>query len=122
MNLLRTNMPDLRVFDTRTIPYSQDTRFPGISIKLLESRTTHPNASVIVARVDPGGTIPRHTHPTETETAYVLTGSGKLVTDDGETIFAVGVAVTIPPGLAHSVVNDGDSPLEIFAFHTPPTR
>jgi len=33
----------------------------------------------------------------------------------------VGVALTIPSGWWHSVLNTGEMPLELFAFHTPPT-
>ena len=115
-------MSEVRYRDTRMMEFQEDTRFPGIGIKLLETRSTHPSASVIIARVAPGGTIPAHTHPVETETAFVLSGQGKLITDIGEYIFEPGVMVTIPAGLAHHVVNTGATPLEIFAFHNPPTR
>lgn len=115
-------MSKLRYLDTRTLQFQEDTRFPGVGVKLLESRATHPASSVIIARIAPGGTIPPHTHPVETETAYVLSGKGKLITDTAEYDFEPGIAVTIPSGLAHRVVNSGDTPLEIFAIHTPPTR
>ena len=115
-------MSEVRYRDTQAMEFQEDTRFPGIGIKLLETRATHPSASVIIARVAPGGTIPAHTHPAETETAYVLSGEGKLITDTAEYIFEPGVSVTIPSGMAHRVVNTGDTPLDIFAFHNPPTR
>jgi quercetin dioxygenase-like cupin family protein len=115
-------MSELLYLDTRKLEFVQDSRFPEISIKLLESRTTHPTSSIVIARVAAGGEIPRHTHPVETETAYVLSGQGKLITDATEYIFDAGIAVTVPPGLAHRVVNTGDTPLDIFAIHSPPTR
>ncbi len=115
-------MPDLRRLDTTTLEYSEDTRFPGIAIKLLETRATHPTSSVIIARVAVGGEIAEHVHPAETETAYVLSGDGVLHTAEGDYHFAPGVLVTIPPGVVHRLVNTGDVPLEVFAFHTPPTR
>ena len=115
-------MFELRHLDTRTMEFVQDARFPEISIKLLESRATHPTISVMIARVAVGGDIPRHTHPVETETAYVLSGQGKLITDTADYTFDAGIALSIPPGLAHRVVNTGDIPLEIFAIHSPATR
>ena len=115
-------MPEVRYFDTRTLAFQQDSRFPGIGVQLLESRTTHPTTSVVIARVAPGGEIPKHTHAIETETAYVLAGQGKLISDTAEYPFEPGIAVTIPPGLAHCVVNIGTIPLEILAVHSPPTR
>jgi mannose-6-phosphate isomerase-like protein (cupin superfamily) len=107
---------------TSEIDYTEDTRFPGIGIKLLATRETHPTSSVILARVAVGGAIGEHVHPAETETAYVLSGEGILHTTEGDYRFAPGVLVTIPPGVVHRLVNTGDVPLEVFAFHTPPTR
>jgi quercetin dioxygenase-like cupin family protein len=115
-------MAEVRHWDTQALEFIQDVRFPEISIKLLESRSTHPTTSVVIARVAVGGEIPRHTHPVETETAYVLSGQGKLMTDTAAYVFDAGIAVTIPPELAHWVVNTGDVPLEILAIHSPPTR
>jgi quercetin dioxygenase-like cupin family protein len=115
-------MAEVHFLSTHDIAFKQDDRFPGIKTKLLETRQTHAHASVIIAQVAPGGEIPRHIHAAESETAYVLSGRGKLITDDGDYTFEPGVMVTIPPGLAHGVMNDGDEPLEVFAFHTPPAR
>lgn len=111
-----------RVTDTRSLPFVADARFPDIAIQLLESRQTHPSASVIIARVAPGGQIVPHVHEIETETAYVLSGSGLLITQTETYAFEAGVIVTIPPGLRHEVRNTGEAPLEILAMHSPPTR
>jgi len=110
------------ITDTRTVPVAVDARFPEIGIKLLESKQTHPGTSVIIAQIAPGGHIQPHTHESETETAYVLSGSGLLITDAAEYRFEAGIIVTIPPGLRHAVRNTGAVPLEIFAMHSPPTR
>lgn len=115
-------MAQIRFMKTHDMPFNQDDRFPSIKTKLLESRQSHAHASVIIAQIAPGGEIPRHIHAAESETAYVLSGRGKLITDEGEYGFEPGVIVTIPAGLAHGVVNESGEPLEIFAFHTPPAR
>ncbi len=115
-------MPELRYLDTAQIEFEQDARFPDVGIKLIESRTSHPTTSIVIARVAVGGSIPVHTHLIETETAYVLSGEGKLITDTAEYHFLPGITVTIPAGLSHRVINTGESPLEFFAVHSPPTR
>lgn len=116
----------VRAFDSNKIDWSSDERFPGISFKLLETRATHPaesaGMSVVRAKVDVGGVIQTHTHPTETETAFVLMGEAVLKHDGKETRISTGMGVTIPPGVAHSLHNVGDVPVELLAMHTPPTR
>lgn len=115
-------MTELRIINTHQILFEQDTRFPDVGVKLIESRATHPTTSIVIARIAVGGGIPIHTHPIETETAYVLSGEGDLITDAASYRLTAGIAVTIPAGVSHHVVNTGGTALEIFAVHSPPTR
>ena len=115
-------MQEPRFFNATEIPWTETPEFPGIKIKTLESRATHPAASVILAQVAEGGVIPTHIHEQATETAYVLAGRGILIAENKETGLTSGSGVTIPPGVAHSLHNIGDIPLEVIAVHTPPTR
>lgn len=115
-------MPDAHIFNAEMIPWTEDERFPGIGIKILESRTTHPSVSLVIVRLGAGVVINTHVHPIETETAYVLAGRGLLTHGDQETVLETGMGVTIPAGLAHSLRNIGDTPMELIAMHSPPTR
>jgi mannose-6-phosphate isomerase-like protein (cupin superfamily) len=115
-------MLEIHVFDAENMPWAEDPRFPGIGVKILESRTTHPTTSVVLVEVGVGVVIHTHVHPIETETAYVLAGRGLLVYGEQETVLEVGMGVTVPPGLAHSLRNAGDEPLKLIAMHSPPTR
>ncbi len=115
-------MPQPHIFDSSAIPWAGDARFPGIEFKVFETRDTHPTTSVVIARVAVGSAIQTHTHPVETETAYVLAGEGVLTADGKETTLSTSMGVTIPPGTAHSLRNTGDAPLELLAMHSPPTR
>ena len=116
----------VRRFDSNSMEWSSDERFPGIYFKVLETRATHPaesaGISVARAKVDVGGVIQTHTHPIETETAFVLAGEALLKHGDQETRISTGMGVTIPPGIPHSLHNVGDVPVELLAMHTPPTR
>jgi mannose-6-phosphate isomerase-like protein (cupin superfamily) len=96
--------------------------------KVFENQSTHPLADVLVAYIEPGGAIPWHVHEDASETAYVLIGEGVLKYAEpdkrdspSEANLRVGVALTIPGGWWHTVLNTGTTPLELFAFHTPPT-
>ena len=52
--------------------------------------------------------------------AYVVSGSGRLDTEDGEVRFAAGDALRIGPGTWHAVVNDADEDVVmVFGFPHP---
>jgi mannose-6-phosphate isomerase-like protein (cupin superfamily) len=114
-------VPQPHFFDSATIEWQPHATIPGIETKRFETRASYPAASVQLARVAVGGEIGLHTHPVETETAYVLAGEGVITADGQPHPFKVGIGATIPPGIAHSVSNTGDVPMEIFAIHIPPT-
>ena len=112
----------VHLVNSEDLPWSEDPRFPGIGIKILESRSSHPTTSVVLVRLDPGIVIQTHVHPVETETAYVLGGRGRLTHGDQDTVLKTGMSVTISPGIPHSLANIGDAALELIALHSPPTR
>lgn len=99
---------------------------PGIEIKLFQNEHDCSPVDVIVARVAKQGDIPWHVHPENAEIAYVMQGTGILLSapDEAhetasETPMTPGSAVVVPPGLWHSVRNTGDGDMLIFASHTP---
>ena len=48
------------------------------------------------------------------EIFFVANGTGALVTDDGEHRIREGNGIYVPPGVGHTIVNDGDVPLELI--------
>ena len=101
-------MAEIRLVDTRGTDFSEDTRFPGIGVKLLEGKAVNPTLSMVLVRVEPGRGIPTHTHPVETETALFTAGMAILTVEGVEHVLEAGMCVTIPPGLAHSLRNGGE--------------
>jgi uncharacterized cupin superfamily protein len=56
--------------------------------------------------------FPLHVHLVTEEALFVLSGTAKVRTPEGETAIGPGDWVTFPPGgLAHQLVNDGPEPL-----------
>ena len=96
--------------------------FPSIEIKDLQPGTSHPAGtfSLMHVKVRSGSRIDAHTHLTETETAYVLLGSARLLCQNVTTGLRPGSGVSIPPGLEHAL--EADSEVELIAIHTPPLR
>jgi mannose-6-phosphate isomerase-like protein (cupin superfamily) len=117
------HIQDLSILDWKAHPFVS-----SVMTKVFENEASHPLADVLVAHVAVGGEIPWHVHDRASETAYVLAGEGVLKYAQGdknnnpaEANLKTGVALTIPGGWWHTVVNTGATVLELFAFHTPPT-
>jgi quercetin dioxygenase-like cupin family protein len=69
----------------------------------------------------PGGTVAApHVHQGEEEIIYILSGVGAAIAGEEETPLAPGVAVFIPPGLAHQIRADGPEPLRLVTLFSPP--
>ena len=69
----------------------------------------------------PGGTLAAaHTHAAEEEILYILSGQGAILAADQQARLEPGVAVYIPPGLAHQIRVGGDEPLKLVTLFSPP--
>ena len=78
----------------------QRMRFLGRSSELLRMETTNP----------PGGTPePVHVHPRQESRAEVVSGTLCFVVDGEERRLGPGDSITIPAGVPHNFLNDGDA-------------
>jgi len=69
----------------------------------------------------PAGTLAgTHTHQTEEEIIYILSGEGAIIAGEKETRLEPGVAVFIPPGLSHQIRADGEERLKLVTLFSPP--
>lgn len=69
----------------------------------------------------PAGTLAAaHTHAAEEEIIYILSGTGAIIAQGTETRLEPGVAVYIPPGLAHQIRADAGEPLKLVTLFSPP--
>jgi quercetin dioxygenase-like cupin family protein len=69
----------------------------------------------------PGGTLAAaHTHAAEEEIIYILSGQGAILAGEQQARLEPGVAVYIPPGLAHQIRADGEQPLKLVTLFSPP--
>lgn len=82
-------------------------------------RADGATASLGYSVFKPGSATSSVSHETD-EVAYVVSGSGRLDTDEGEVRFAAGNALHIPLGAWHAVVNDSDADVVmVFGFPHP---
>ena len=70
---------------------------------------------IMKGRLVPGASIGMHTHETSSEIIYILSGTGKILYDNGCEALAPGSCHYCPKGHAHSLINDSDKDLEFFA-------
>ncbi len=69
---------------------------------------------------DVGSQIPEHAHEGTEEGMYIVSGKGRLITAEGEQDLVPGMAIYMPPGVRHSIVNTGDEPLKLVWVYCPP--
>lgn len=67
-------------------------------------------------RLVPGASIGMHTHETDCEIFYVLRGNGHVIMDGVKEPICEGECHYCPKGHSHSLINDSDSDIELFAI------
>ena len=69
---------------------------------------------VFKGRLLPGSYFGQHTHDTNSETMFFLSGTGKMVTPEGEERVYPGAVQHCPKGGSHYLVNDGEEELVFY--------
>lgn len=69
--------------------------------------------------IEPGATVPEHSHPHE-QTGYLREGTVTFVSGGEETVVEAGDSFTVPGGESHSVTNDGDAVARGIDVFSPP--
>ena len=75
----------------------------------------HPACRIMKGSLEPGASIGMHTHETNSEVIYILSGSGKVLYDDGQEMLSAGSCHYCPMGHAHSLMNTGSEKMTFFA-------
>jgi len=92
----------------------------GVNVRLLiHEAEAAPNFYMRQFTVAAGGQTPRHTHEWEHE-VYVLSGSGTVVTPDGDMPLRPGQAVYVAPNDDHQFRNTGDEDLKFLCLIPKP--
>ncbi|HEY8107529.1 MAG TPA: cupin domain-containing protein [Gaiellaceae bacterium] len=76
--------------------------------------------SLAEAVLEPGQSTRRHYHARSEEIYFVTKGSGELEVDGESRTVRPGDAILIPPGVWHTLENDGTSELLILCMCSPP--
>lgn len=78
------------------------------------------NIWVGTSTVEPDNKTNAHSHETNEEIFYCVSGSGIMIVDGEEKEYRQGNLVYVPPGSVHQVVNTGKVPLKSVCSVSPP--
>jgi mannose-6-phosphate isomerase-like protein (cupin superfamily) len=82
---------------------------------------TGPNTQLVLMTLKPGEEIGLETHDEHDQFIRIEAGSGIVRLNDEEHELGDGVAVVIPAGTRHNVVNtSADEPLRLYTLYSPP--
>jgi len=97
-------------------------KVPPRTSKLLLSETTVGTRGFSMGQnvTAVGSRIPEHVHESSEEGMYIISGEGRLITDEGEEELRAGMAIYMPPGVKHSIINTGDEELKLVWVYSPP--
>lgn len=73
---------------------------------------------ILYGRLEPGSSIGYHQHDTSSEIIFVLSGTGRMIIEDGEEILGPGDGHYCMKGQSHSFRNEGTEDL-IFCAVVP---
>jgi quercetin dioxygenase-like cupin family protein len=88
----------------------------GVHLSQLAAGT---EMSVQHFRIEPGATVPEHSHPHE-QTGYVTAGTLTFLVDGEECVVEAGDSYAIPGDEPHGAENRGDEPVEGVDIFAPP--
>ena len=76
---------------------------------------TDGDNKIMRGKLEPGCSIGLHTHEGNSETIYILSGTGKVLYDGEYEPVSAGSCHYCPQGHAHSLMNDSDGDLIFLA-------
>ena len=85
----------------------------------LTGRDTAGQFSVAEVLCPPGTSVMNHVHVAADELFYVLSGTAEFTFADHVEFIEAGGTVFVPRGQVHGFRNRGNTPVRLFAVHTP---
>lgn len=81
---------------------------------------TDKKAQLVVMSLQPGEEIGMEVHKIEDQFIRVEKGSGKAIVSGTESMLEDGVAVVIPAGTEHNIINTSAAPMKLYTLYSPP--
>ena len=81
---------------------------------------TAQHMQLVLMALQPGEEIGEEVHETTDQFFRVEHGMGSVWIDGHETRFQAGMAIIVPAGARHNLVNTGTEPLKLYTIYAPP--
>ena len=91
-------------------------RMRGGEGELVARMFVNEDAKIMRGLLAPGCTIGLHTHETDSEMIYILSGTGRVLYDGAYEVLSAGSCHYCPKGHQHSLINDSDGDLVFLAM------
>ena len=89
--------------------------FKGGEGELRAQRYVDDLNKIMHAILPSGSSIGEHVHEDSSEIIYIMSGHGSVIDDGVRKPLEAGMCHYCPKGHSHSVINDSDGELEVFA-------
>ena len=103
------------LLDFAKIPVEPVANMRGGQGTVLLQKTVQGPVKVMRGVLPPGATIGMHSHETNCEVIYILSGTGQVLCDGVQEPLGPGACHYCPKGHAHSLINDSAADLVFFA-------
>ncbi len=81
---------------------------------------TTERSQLVVMALKPKEDIGEEVHADHDQFIRVESGTGKAIIDGTEYLLTDGVAVVVPAGAKHNIINTGSEPMKLYTIYTPP--
>ncbi len=86
-----------------------------------DDKITESNFSIHITEWEPGCQIDSHSHDTQMEAMYCMSGSGVAMVDGVEYPFVPDSMIVAPPKVLHKITNTGTEKLRVLCVFSLPT-
>jgi len=109
-----------KFFPAEEMIFTDHPKFSGVKMAVLVTGKDTDTVSVCQLVIEPGITIPVHTHDPQIDSIFIVSGKGEAYVNGAWREVAPGDYLFFPSGVEHATRNSGREPLVLFVHHSPP--
>jgi quercetin dioxygenase-like cupin family protein len=100
--------------------FTDHPKFSGVKMSVFVTGRDTDTVSVCQLIIEPGITIPVHTHEPQVDSIFIAAGKGEAYVKGKWRVVGPGDYLFFPAGEEHATRNTGGEPLVLYVHHAPP--